>query len=325
MFAKPLSIPMLRALFTLILAAVVLVPSASGTCISLFPGESWEDGVGQDPACFRVDISEPSLLVFELQHPAAAPRAYLEGLGEGGCGKTLLHHSPSVLVARVGPGVYDLWVAAEDATQTLTPFRLRFDRLGLLTKGETDPEIELEPKPLAESCLGCLDLSEGETDPLIELEPKPLGVPCVGCLDLSEGETDPESELEPKPLVALELPISSDLSNIPGLGHEQLATLCDADRGASFLCARPISGQVFEGRLTDTTVFRFTVPRLGPVEIRADGVGVAELSDRDGQRLEVLTGEAGEIHGVWTLVPGMYFLQVEGGEGGRLSVGSPGR
>ena len=277
----------------LILLAATAVPSALAACTSGIPlnsGEVWQDGGGQtEGSCFRVDITESSLLVFQLRQPAVAARAHLAGIADDGeVDGRLLHHSPATLVAAVTPGVYHLQVAADDSTKALGVFQLRFDRLRIPTKDENDPELDPEPNPLV--------------------------VPCIGCQGLPDfDENDPELDPEPNPLRMPGLSISSDLSRVSGLGRAQLATLCGDHDADSFLCAvaletEPVLGAAFE----KDTIFRFPVRRLGPVEIRAEGDGIAELYDRHGQRLEVLSGESGEIRGVRTLVPGVYFLRVAG-------------
>jgi hypothetical protein len=303
MSVKSICISMLPSLFTLLLITM-LVPPASATCMPLVHGESWQDSGGQtNPARFCFDIAEPSLVVLQLRQPVIGSRAHLAWGAEGSGAATLLHHSAAVLAAMVEPGVYQVEVRSDDPTETLMPFQLRFDRLRIPIKGEEDPELEPDPNPLVS--------------------------PCVGCLDL--GEEDPELEPDPNPLRLAEFSVSSDLSKIPGLGRAQLATLCgglsDAERGDSFLCATAVKhAHSFEEGGGGARVVRFTVGRLGPVEIRAEGDGIAELYDRHGQRLAVLRGEAVGFQEVRTLVPGVYFLRVEGGgEPVRLSVSSPSR
>jgi hypothetical protein len=305
-----------RHLLALGLIAVGVIPlplRAAAACDSAIPlvaGETWRDpgSSAGETTCFSVGLEAPGTLVLEVSVPADAPRAILTYVGPDPIETTvprLLHRSATHLVLTGDPGshaspldppgeAYLVRVEAEDPRQPLPPFRLSVrsvaDRfVGSIVKSETDGELEIEPDPL-------------------------WAAPPIA---------------EPVPAHR------HDLAALLAFLAPRLPELCEQgetdDHGDVLLCATalPWSG-VVHGEIgnqwgDDVDVFRFHLATLTTVEIRAAGeIELAtELYDRHGQRLDF-----GGARRVRTLMPGTYFVRVEGlGDGaGRysLSVTSPG-
>lgn len=271
--------------------------AAAATCDSAIPlaaGDTWRDpgGAPGEAALFSVRPDAPGTLALEASAPSGGPRVTLALVRPEEAGtpaSTILHESATCLVLDgVSPGgTYLVRVAAEDPRRPLAPFRL--------------------------SVLFAADRRVG---------------------GLSKSETDGELEIEPDPLVA-EAPAGRGLGGVIARLAPRLCELCAGgesdDHGDGFLCAtalswnRSVSGEIGNDWGDDGDVFRFRLAALVTVEIRAGGDSelVSELYDGHGQRLDVAGGTDPRL--VRTLVPGTYFVRVEGrdGAGGRytLSVG----
>jgi hypothetical protein len=283
--------------------------------VPLTPGETWRDpGAQASGACFLVDVDETGILVAELLLPATQPRAHLMLLEADAPASARLRQSATTLVLAAEPGRYSLGVKADNPEERLGPFRLWID----LAVPEPSPSLRRE-------------VGKGENDTEIELEPNPVVVLCP--FDPSTGRCPPA-------------PTAATPSRIRPLEPYGPVALCRRaaardvrdDFGDTFSCATSLVwGTELRGELAndwgdDSDVFRFEVPSLRPVEVAArltegNGELVAELYDRFGQRLELMVGEGAGVRRVRTLVPGTYFLRLEGrdhAEGGySLHIGPP--
>lgn len=272
--------------------------------------EAWSGTTWRGVQCFVVDSEESGILAVEIVQPAAATRLFLESMdsdvdsgaaSSAAGGFEILRRTGSVLLARVPEGRLGLRVVSADRRPARVPFRLQ---TGFVAeprhKGEYDGEIEIEP----ENFSGC-SLAKGEYDGEIEIEPENLS----GC-SLA------------KNLVTPPIP-SADLTQISELAPERLDALCAGLEG-SLLCADRLDWGVTTrdalgvARIDPARVYRFDVPAVGSVAIRAQSWGrsddlAIELLDRSGQRLDAWS-TAGRVSArAVVLVPGTYFVRVQSG------------
>lgn len=319
---------------TLRAATAAPSPIDCGSAVPLTPGETWRDpGAWASGACFTVDVDETGLLVAELLLPATAPGAHLTWLDSDAPVSTRLQQTGTTLVLAAGPGRYRLGVRTDDPAARLGPFRLWIDL------AEPAPSLALRNRG-----------AHGEHDSELELEPDPLVALCPDgeVLDPRTGRCRPDTD--PAARTAKSASTAPVPSGIRPPGPSGFGTLCQRavardtrdDHGDTFTCAAPLTWSTpLQGRLAndwgdDRDVFRFEVESLQPVEIAArvtegNGELFAELYDGRGQRLERMTGEgAGRdpgIRRIRTLVPGTYFVRLEGRHGaeGRysLQIGPP--
>jgi hypothetical protein len=229
--------------------------------------------------------------------------------------------------------------------------RTRFVANGLavgMEESETDGELEIEPDPLVvEPFLppsGCFG-AKSETDGELEIEPDPLMAepisPGPEC-HATKSETDGELEIEPDPLRTgpQSLSLGSvekehyDLAGVLSFLAPHLCELCQQgetdDHGDGFACSTalswsdPIDGELSNDWGDDRDFFRFRLARLTTVELRVSSEFemMGELYDGHGQRLGVAFGNGDGLRMVQTLVPGTYFVRLEGREGasGRYSL-----
>lgn len=308
---------------TLRAATAAPSPIDCGSAVPLTPGETWRDpGTWASSACFTVEVDETGVLVAELLLPATTPDAHLTWLDSDAPVSTRLQQTGTTLVLAAGPGRYRLGVRTDDPAARLGPFRLWIDL------AEPAPSLALRNRG-----------AHGEHDSELELEPDPLVALCPDgeVLDPNTGRCRPGSTAAaPSKLQPLER------SGWTALCRRAVARDTRDDHGDTFTCAAPLTWSTpLQGRLAndwgdDRDVFRFEVESLQPVEIAArvtegNGELFAELYDGRGQRLERMTGEgAGRdpgIRRIRTLVPGTYFVRLEGRHGaeGRysLQIGPP--
>ncbi len=294
--------PTLKNLLILGLVAIALGSTASPlhadrSCASIVPlvaGETWRDPGSDagDTACFDLDLAADGVLMVEVSAAATAAPVRLSR-DQGATAASRLRQSATSLVLAARAGSHRLRVEAEDPRQPLPTFVLR-SRFLAGAKGETDSETEIDPDPV---------VAPGD-----------------------KGETDSETEIDPDPLAGDPVASLHDLS-APLLGS-RLGALCRQgevdDHGDGFACATALvwgkraSGEIGNGWGDDGDVFRFRVKALGAVEIEAGGDSelVAELYDRHGQRLDLAVGGGDGLRRVRTLAPGVYFLRLEGRDGG---------
>lgn len=245
--------------------------------------------------------------MIDVSAPALGTQARLTWLGAHeesiAPNPVLLRQSATSLIVRAGAGSYALRVEPEDAGRALPAFVLHTRAFTAGSKRETDKEIEVVPTGLS-------------INPEINRE------------------TDKEIEVVPTGKVA---PVLYDLSVLPEPLRKNRSKVCRTevgdDHGDTLPCATGFAlGRVMTSELSndwgdDADVFRFRVDGLERIAI--DAVGDAELVvslyDRHGVRLGTAIDRGHGLRLARTLVPGNYFVKLEGRGAYALTVGSASR
>ncbi len=291
--------------------------------------------IGADePQCFAAYVGSAGILWIDVSIPGpdlVQPRLEFPGpncdrprTDEGEGFAYMERLAASMWLEIRAPGNYSFCVAAQDPRQRLAEYKVRVAYVesparepSYLTEDEPDPE------PFNQGCLeGVLKLTEDEPDP----EPFNQGCP-GGVLKLTEDEPDPEpfnqgcrggvfklTEEEPDP--------EPKAGSLRRALYESCRLGEIDDHGETYACAtrlhpgRPVTGEICNESGDDRDLFWFHLAELATVEIESTGETdtFGGLYDRYGHRLATADegGDERNFRMVKTLVPGGYFVRVEG-------------
>ena len=322
-----------KALLALALwIATAAAAGAGGGCETAVPldlPDRWRGAATERGELLRFDVPSASVVTLDVTAPLAAPvEPELVVLDPGPCGGlqsdafAYITRTPTHQVLAIrAPGELFIRVAAQDPVVPLGSYKLtanleerahigRFEKTGDPAEDEPDPdpfangcfrktgdpaEDEPDPDPFADGCFRKTgDPAEDEPDP------DPFADGCFRKTgDPAEDEPDPD-------------PLS---------GSQCHSTEVD-DHGDTLTCATPLrlgdrtGGEISNDWGDDEDVFTFVLTELAAVEIETAGETdtAGTLYDRHAQRLAVGDdGRDGNFRIVRTLVPGRYFVRVEGG------------
>ncbi len=301
----------------------------------------------------RFHVSEAAIVALEVTAPLAASTepslAVLEGCGAapGRASFAYLERAAARQVLAVhSPGEVFVAVRAQDPAAALGPYKV-IARIRGWPENLGDPaEDEVDPDPFAGPWPDKLgDPAEDEVDPdpfagpwpekhddpaEDEVDPDPFAGPWPDKLgDPAEDEVDPDPFAGPWP-ERLGDPAEDEVDPDPfAAPWSGLARACDSgvadDHADDLTCATSLAladrvdGEIWNDWRDDEDVFTFVVAELLTVAIETAGHTdtAGGLYDRHAQRLAA-DGDGGDgdnFRIVKTLVPGRYFVRVEGDHG----------